>query len=124
MKKTREGINQLIGPKRKNCKLLTALKRPNKKGLTQNPYELTDILNRYYTSVGQKLTEDVPSSDRHFSEYLGNQAYPNSFFFNPVTSPEVESEIMSTPFNKAYGLYFCPIRILKGAKLHYFRHFG
>lgn len=117
MKRTWESINQLISPKKKkNSKLLTALKRPNNKGLTQNLYELTDILNRYYTSVGQKLLEDVPSSDRHFSEYLGNETYPNSFFFDPVTSPEIESEIMLTPLNKAYGLYSCPIRILKGAK--------
>ena len=116
MIKTWEGINQLIGPKKKSSKLLTALKRPNNKDLTQNPYELTDILNRNYTSVGRKLLKDVPSSDRHFSEYLGNDAYPNSFFFDPVTSLEIESEIMLTSLNKAYGLYSCPIRILKGAK--------
>ena len=55
MKKMWEGINQLIGPKKKNSKLLTTLKSPNSKGLTQNPFELTDILNRYHTSVDQKL---------------------------------------------------------------------
>ena len=40
----------------------------------------------------------------------------NSFFFDPVTSPEIEFEIMLTPLNKAYGLYSCSICILKGAK--------
>ena len=57
-----------------------------------------------------------PSSHWQFSKYLGNEAYPNSLFFNPVTSPEIESEIMLTPLNKVYGLYSCPIHILKGAK--------
>lgn len=41
---------------------------------------------------------------------FGNEACPNSFFFDPVTSPEIEFEI-----NKAYGLY-SSICILKGVK--------
>ena len=110
MKKMWEGINQLIGPKKKNSKLLTALKSPNSKGLTQNPYELTDILSHICCS------KTLPSSDRHFSEYLGNEAYPNSFFFDPVTSSEIESEIMLTPLIKAYGLYSYLMRMLKGPR--------
>ena len=47
---------------------------------------------------------------------FGNEACPNSFFFDPVTSPEIEFEIMLTPLNKAYGLYSCSICILKGAE--------
>ena len=65
MKKTWEGINQLIGPKKKNSKLLTALKRPNNKSLTQNPYELTDILNRYYTVL-------VKNSSKMYFPLIGN----------------------------------------------------
>ena len=37
-----------------------------------------------------------------------------SFFFDPVTPSEIESEILLTPLNKAFGSYSCPIRILKG----------
>lgn len=46
---------------------------------------------------------------------FGNEACPNSFFFDPVTSPEIEFEIMLTPLNQAYGLY-SSICILKGVK--------
>ena len=95
---------------------MSALKRPNNQGLTQNSSELPDILNRHFTSVGKKLADDVPFTSRHFSDYISDQVYPNSFFFDPVTSFEIESEILSKPLNKAYGLYSCPIGILKGAK--------
>ena len=90
---------------------MSALKRTNNQGLTQNSSELRDILNGHFTSVGKKLADDVPSSSQHFSDYFSDQVYPNSFFFDPVTSSEIESELLSTPLNKAYGLYSCSIRI-------------
>ena len=46
---------------------------------------------------------------------FGDQVYPNSFFLDPATPSEIESEILLTPLNKVYGLYSCPILILKGA---------
>ena len=92
---------------------MSALKRRSNQDITQNPSEIFNILNRS-SSVGRKLADSVPSSRRHLSDYFGHQVYPNSFFFYPVTLSEVESEL-STPLNKAYGLYSCPICILKGA---------
>ena len=66
-------------------------------------------------NLGRGRADNLPSSSRHLSDYFWDQAYPNSFFFDPVTPSEVESEILSTPPNKAYGLYFRPTCILKGA---------
>ena len=80
---------------------MSAFERPNNQGVTQNPSEVSDILNRFFSSVGRKLADNVPSSSRHFSDYFADQVYPNSFFFYPVTPSEVESEILSTPPNKA-----------------------
>ena len=37
-------------------------------------------------------TANIPSSSRHLSDYFGDQVYPNSFFFDPVTPSEIESE--------------------------------
>ena len=117
MKKTWEGINTLIDPNKTNSKTVSALKRSNNNTVTQNPSEVTDILNRLFSSVGQTLADNIPSSNRHLSDYFGDQVYPNSFFFDPVTPSEIESEILnkSTLLNKAYGLYSCSTRILKGA---------
>ena len=58
----------------------------------------------------------MPSSSKHFSQYLNNSNYPNSFFFTPITSSEVEFEIKSIPYFKATGIYSCHTRILKCIK--------
>ena len=47
-------------------------------------------------------------------DYLCNSKLPDtSFFFKPVTPHEVKLEILSMPSNKSYGLYSCPIQLLK-----------
>ena len=84
MKKTWEGINTLINPTKKNSKTVSALKPSNNNTVTQNPSAVTDILNRFLSSVGQKLADNILSSSRHFSGYFGDKFYPISFFFNPL----------------------------------------
>ena len=58
----------------------------------------------------------MPNPSKQFSEYLPNLSDPGSFFFNRVSPLEIENEIMSTPLNKAHGLYSFPSRILRSAK--------
>ena len=67
------------------------------------PKEPDSKINRHFTSVGKKLADDVLSTSRHFSDYISHQVYPNSFFFDPVTSFEIDSDILSKPLNKAYA---------------------
>lgn len=115
MKKTWEGINDLINHKKRNQKHITAIKCQNN-DITQNTSEISNILNKYFSTVGQKLASSLSNSTKHFSDYLSADHRAHSFFFNPVTSLEVEYEITSMPINKAHGLYSCPTRILKCAK--------
>ena len=70
---------------------------------------LLNIFNKHFSSVGEKFASKMPSSSKHFSQYLNNSNYPNSFFFTPITSSEVEFEIFhivkqlgSTPVIHAY----------------------
>ena len=72
-------------------------------------------MNNYFSSIGESLAKNVPPSAKHFSEYLHDRCSINSFFFDPVTQPEIEREILSLPYNKAYGLYSCPTRLIKCA---------
>ena len=50
----------------------------------------------------------MPTPSKQFPDYLPNLGDPGSFFFNPASPLEIENEIMSTPLNKAHGLYFFP----------------
>ena len=69
----------------------------------------------YHFIIGPNLAARIHQAQKHFSSYLPKQKNAGSFVFKPVTPNEIESEILSTPLNKVYGLYSCPTRILKCA---------
>ena len=50
------------------------------------------------------------------TDYLKDTQIRDSFFCTPITSSEVESEILSIPNKKSHGLYLCPTKILKCAR--------
>jgi len=117
MKKTWEGINNLLHRKTKSTKKLSTFRDPSEGNkLTRNPSRIANILNTHFASVGSRLAEKLPQSNRNFSDYLGKAKSPDtSFLFQPVTAAEVQFEISSIPNNKAYGLYSCPTLLLKCA---------
>ena len=94
IKSTWEGINLLINGKRKSENLITALKRPGNRGLSQHSSELPNILNSHFASVGPKLASKMPQSQIHFVDYLPKLSTSGSFAFQPVTPSEVELEIL------------------------------
>ena len=113
VQKTWIGINQLICRNKRRCKPIVALKRSDCNELIHNSAELPNVLNDVFSSVVQKLAASVPTDNHHFSEYLPTINSSSSFFFEPVSSLEIETEILPLPSNKAHGLYSCPIRALK-----------
>ena len=115
-KKVWEGINNLLGRKNKAHKVITSLKCPRTKQVSYNSSEFPDVMNKYFSSVGYNLASKMPYPFEHFSEYLPQLNSPGSFFFNPVSSSEIELEIMTIPQNKAHGLYSFPTHILRSAK--------
>ena len=94
MRKTWAGIHSLINHHGRCSNSITSLKYPNGE-LTHNPFEIPNILNNYFTSVGPNLASKISQSNRHFSEYLPHLNHSDSSFFNPVSPAEIESEIMS-----------------------------
>ena len=99
-------------------KPITALRLLKCDEITHNPTEFLNVLNDFFSSVGQNLAAKVPNRNRHFSEFMINiiLLHSRSFFFKPVTVLEIENEISLLAPNIAYGLYSCPARVLKCAK--------
>ena len=116
MKKTWEGINNLINCKKKSNKCINALKRPNNEGLSHKPSKISNIFNNHFASIGHKLASNVPNISVPFTDYLPTTNMSGSFVFDPTSPHEIELEIIQTPLNKAYGLYSCPTRILRCAR--------
>ena len=115
-KKVWEGINSLLGRKNNAHKVITSLKCPQTKQVSYNTSEFPDIMNKFFSSVGHSLASKMPYPIKQFSEYLPQVNSPGSFFFNSVSSSEIELEIVTIPQNKAHGLYSFPTHILRSAK--------
>ena len=62
-----------------------------------DPLEISNIFNRYFTSVSHNLATQVPSSSHRFTEYLSSNNNYGSFFFDPVSPDDIEREILSIP---------------------------
>ena len=73
-------------------------------------------MNEYFSSIGHNLASKMPNPQKEFFDYLPKSRNADSFFFNPVTQTEIESEIMNTPLNKVHGLYSFPTRVLRSAR--------
>ena len=86
MKKTCTGINEVMNCSKKKSKPIFGPKRLNGNGVTCNLVELPNVLNDFFSTVGQKQA---------------------------VISSDIESEISLLQSKK---LYSCPIRVLKCTK--------
>ena len=86
MKNTWNGINSLVNNNRKKSKVVSSLKHLNDNSTTKDPLEISNIFNRYFTSVGHNLATQVPSSSHRFTEYLSfNNNYGSSLIQSRLT---------------------------------------
>ena len=115
IKKTWEGINELLDRQR-NTRQVSALQRPNNFGVTQDSAEISNIFNTYFASIGPRLARSISLPRKNFQDYLDNTNHYKSFVFDPVSSSEVDLEILAILSNKVYGLYSCPVHLLKSVR--------
>ena len=94
MKNTWSGINSLINNNRKKSKVVSSLKHLNDNSTTKDPLEISNIFNRYFTSVGHNLATQVPNSPNRFNEYLSpNNNFGSFFFDNSFNEPNDVFEV-------------------------------
>ena len=108
------GINDIISRKAKSDKKrIHRLVNSNSKTIC-NPKEISNSLSTFFATVGHKLASCIPSSLSHhdFSTFLDPPIQSFSYF-DPFAPAEVEAEIKVLPNNKVYGVYSCPVSILK-----------
>ena len=117
MRQTWKGINELIGSyKKKNKHNPTNFIRPNPNEVpTNDPKEISNILNKYFATVGSKLASKIPQTLNTFFDYL-DTPLNRIFFFDPIIPEDINFEISILQDNKAHGLYSSPVRLLKVAK--------
>ena len=112
MKKTWEGINNLLNRKKVNTKQIDSIQNPkNENKITRDASLISNILNEHFATVGPKLANQLPQSEKHFSDFLSKSKSP--FNFQPILASEVKLEILSILNDKSHGLYSSPTKLLK-----------
>ena len=120
MKKTWDGIREQIGRNKKHKKHINAIRAILSSHVTHKPLKVANILNSHFASCGHRLAAKLPQSEKHFTDYLViDEGQPSdhlkSFAFLPVDQAEISYEIIMLTPSKSFGLYSCPIPILKCA---------
>ena len=80
-------------------------------------HSIPQIFNQYFTSIAENIKETMPDppAGKSFSDYLTNISMPNSFYFSPVSSEQIEN-IISSLKNKSSNISTYSTKIIKSIK--------
>ena len=95
MKKTWEGIRELIGQQKKYHKSISAVRTNSSSLLVNDPSKIANIVNFHFASCGHQLAAKLPHSEKHFSDYLTPKNDAGSFVFRPNEPEEIITEILT-----------------------------
>ncbi|XP_057290863.1 uncharacterized protein LOC130613552 [Hydractinia symbiolongicarpus] len=110
-----KGIKDILNNKDNNSRSSTSSLKINDKIISEK-LTVANAFNKHFTSVADKIRNQIPHNNTHFSSYLKNNN-SNSLFFNPVTIEEVLKIINNLDLTKASGPNSVPNLILKQANI-------
>ena len=109
MKKTREGIRELIGQQKKYRNSISAVRANSSSPLVNNPSKIANIMNFLFASCGHQLAAKLLHSNKSYGLYL----YPIRVL---KCSREIRGEPLAIIFNTSIGSGTFPTK-LKVAKV-------
>ena len=110
MKKTWEGIRNIVNTSRKNTTVPSHL--IYKGEIKSSNINMAESMNDFFVNIGNTVEAKIPQRNKHFSTYLKNPI-TNNIFLNPVDRPEIVSLINQIKTTKACGPNIIPANILK-----------
>ena len=81
--------------------------------IVEDPRDIVNILNNYFSSIGENLAANIPPSNKHFVDFLG-QPNSNSIFFVPTHRYEILDIVSKFNSKKSSGHDEINNFILKG----------
>ena len=85
MKKTWEGINNLLNRNKKKPVRINAIKQPTGNIITKNIKTcIPNIINGHFTNIGPNLAKQLPTPEMPFIEFLDKNKSPMTSFFSPT----------------------------------------
>lgn len=96
MRQTWKEINELIGNcKKKNKRNPANSIRPNlNEAPTSDQKERSNILKKYFATVGSKLASKIPQTITTFFDYLDPPLNHPTFFFDPIIPEDINLGIL------------------------------
>ena len=107
-KKTWEGINQILNKKKHNSQANIIL-TVNNKPITE-PSKISNQFNQFFSTIANNIQNNIPKVD-DFESYINKLNSPDSFFFSPVSKPEILKIINSLDHNKSTGEFSIPWQV-------------
>ena len=100
MKDTWNTINMLIN-KRPKTKMISSLLVDG--NVVAKPEEIADSMNKYFCSIGEELSKDIPYK---LNSFLNNQIHApdRSFIFTPITAEHIIKAISKFKSSHGFGL--------------------
>ena len=115
IKKTWSGIKSLINIRAINKEHPNSILINN--NLENEPTKMADCFNSYFTTVAEKLQQNIYFENTNFANYLNTPVVQN-FLFESVDMGEINVIIDSLENNKATGPHSIPTEILKLVKFN------
>ena len=110
IKKTWEGINNIISVKNTNKSVPSCI-ATGESHIT-DPKQIAKKFNEYFSSIAANIEKKLIKTNNKYNDYL-NHPNPNSIFLSSVLAEEVKTQISSLQSNKAEGPNSIPTKILK-----------
>ena len=82
--------------------------------IISDPIKVATHLNKFYTSVAQKLTEKIKPGVTKFNDYL-KISNANSFFIRPTCSKEIKNILHNIDHTKSSDVFGLSPKIIKNA---------
>ena len=95
----------------KNKSNITRIKSGDE--IVEDSKKITNIFNTYFSSIGENLAQNIPPTNKHFSDFLGARN-PNSIFFTPTNRHEIINIVFGLNDKKSAGHDEINNFILKG----------
>ena len=83
--------------------------------VVENPSDISNIFNSYFSTIGENLASNIPRTNKTFSKFL-DKSIPNSIFFSP-TKYEITDIVTAKKNKQSAGHDDISNLILKGVYL-------
>ena len=100
MRNTWKIINRTLNRNNKMQKIIKIKSETN--NIIEEPQTIAETFNLYFSQIGQKLAETIPTTGSKFDNYLGNHN-PSTLFFVPTDREEIIGIINKLEGKKSSG---------------------